>query len=85
MEYRGPILLVFGATLVLSPIAVRMTLDEQQTTAARLIMTETGANKTCGATNVLNLGEDTGCRQNNRESSARRVMTGGVTLLSAGN
>ncbi len=84
MEYRGPILLVFGASLILSPLAI-LRWQEAQTAAQgpQMIQTQTAAQAACDAQAIETQSYRLGCIQPPKQQATRRVMPGGAVFVSA--
>jgi hypothetical protein len=80
MDYRGPILLIFGATLILSPLAVKM-VAEERIEVVRIVKTETGSNRTCSAASVLDIDRSLSCRNNFGKPSPDVESTGGLASM----
>ena len=86
MDYRGPILLVIGFALILSPLFINGGLPSDTSRhRSSYVVTDSGANATCGAAAMLrvdpNCNADSGPRA--ETISTRRVMEGGATFLVA--
>ncbi len=84
MEYRGPILLVFGASLIMSPIAVNIGMGSGRSYhKPTYIVTDAASNTTCASASMLSLGGTPGCRASTGNVTTHRVMEGGATFVSA--
>ncbi|MCC5975217.1 MAG: hypothetical protein JJT81_14350 [Rubellimicrobium sp.] len=84
MEYRGIILLVFGASLIMSPIAVLRMQDSMAAPAPpQQITTENAARAQCDARALETTTYRIGCQNNTPQVSVRREMPGGAVFVSA--
>lgn len=84
MNLRGPTLLLFGASLILSPLALALAQDEDAAPSAiRTMGAEAAA---CDAQSLtLPGGQRIGCNRGGAQREAARVMPGGATFVMARN
>lgn len=82
MHYRGPILLVFGLSLLASPLAIR--LSEQARAAAPGQIETVGARAAnCAAQTIRTDSYVIGCQGRTAATDNRRYMSGGGALFVA--
>jgi hypothetical protein len=82
MEYRGPILLVFGMSLVMSPLAINLVttgkLYSDDKTAVSHVDIDTGCQG-----NSLSFLDGSLCTENTGAATRTRSMPGGAMFVSA--
>jgi hypothetical protein len=83
MQYRGPILLVFGMSLIMSPLAIKLATGEvtprEAAAAVRQVDIDTGCQ---GQT--LNLASNRSlCTEQTNARARERTMPGGALFVSA--
>lgn len=84
MQTRGPILLIFGASLVLSPLAINMATTRQAAeTAPAMIVTDGAADAACDAQAVEARSYRLGCVRSVERLSTRRTTAGGAVFISS--
>lgn len=82
MEYRGLILIIFGCSLMVSPLAIKL-VQEQQAANPSEVETVATANAACDSASITTRSYRIGC---NRQGGAnQRVMSGGASFVSARN
>lgn len=82
MEYRGLILIIFGCSLMVSPLAIRL-VEQQQADAPGQVETQASADAACDAASIATRSYRIGCTRN--AGPAQRVMNGGATFVLAKN
>ena len=82
MEYRGLILMIFGCSLMVSPLAIRLA-QQQQADVPGEVQTEGSANAACDAASIATRSYRIGCTRHN--GPAQRIMSGGATFVLARN
>lgn len=82
MEYRGLILIIFGCSLMVSPLAIRL-VQQQQTDAPGQVETQAAADAACDAASIATRSYRIGCTRNT--GPAQRVMHGGAAFVLAKN
>jgi hypothetical protein len=86
MEYRGLILIVFGGSLMLSPLAIKMAQQQQAAAAAPgEVQTDAQADAACDAASIVTRSYRLGCNRDTATASTRRVMSGGAVFVTAKN
>lgn len=82
MEYRGLILIIFGCSLMVSPLAIKLVQDQQANTPGE-VETVASVNAACDSASISTRSYRIGC--NRQAGGAGRVMTGGATFVLARN
>lgn len=82
MEYRGLILIIFGCSLMVSPLAIKLVQD-QQAAAPGEVETVASANAACDSASISTRSYRIGC--NRQGGGTGRVMSGGATFVLAKN
>ena len=80
MHYRGPILLVFGLSLVISPLAIRFAEGARQDTPGR-IETVGARAAACEAQSIETSSYVIGCKGRVAATDNRRTMGGGGAMF----
>lgn len=80
MEYRGPILIVFGMSLVLSPLAINMATGERSALPGQIATLTESA---CTDASILTPDTRMMCQDQRRSNVTERVMDGGAVFVSA--
>jgi hypothetical protein len=80
VEYRGPILIVFGMSLVLSPIAINMATGKRSALPDQIATLTEGA---CNEASILSPDTKMMCQDQRGSSPTQRVMEGGAVFVSA--
>jgi hypothetical protein len=80
MEYRGPILIVFGMSLVLSPLAINMATGERSALPSQISTLTEGA---CTEASILSPDTKMMCQDQRSSNATQRVMEGGAVFVSA--
>jgi hypothetical protein len=85
MQYRGPILLVFGMSLIISPLAIKIASGEmtprEAAAAVRTVDIDTGCQGQ--SLNLANRG--TLCTEQTNARQRERTMPGGAMFVQARN
>ena len=86
MDYSGPMLLIFGFGLILSPLAINGGVaSDTSRHRPSYVVTDGSSNATCGAASVLTI--DPNCKPATGPRAGtmatRRVMEGGATFMTA--
>lgn len=82
MEYRGLILIIFGCSLMVSPLAIKLVQD-QQSAAPGQVQTVASVNAACDSASISTQSYRIGC--NLKAGASQRVMSGGATFVTARN
>ena len=82
MEYRGLILIIFGCSLMVSPLSIRL-VEQQQSAAPGQVETQASADAACDAASIATRSYRIGCTRN--AGPAQRVMHGGASFVLAKN
>ncbi len=83
MEYRGLILIIFGCSLMVSPLAIRLVLAQQAAVPGE-VETQAAADAACDAASISTQSYRIGCSRSGGGPS-QRVMSGGATFVLAKN
>lgn len=82
MEYRGHILLIFGASLLFSPLAIRLwQMQETDASAPSTVETDGASAAACDAASVDTPRRRLGCVNGTERLSSRRTMSGGGAVF----
>jgi hypothetical protein len=85
MEYRGLILMIFGCSLMVSPLAIRLVQQQQAESAAPgEVLTQASANAACDAASITTRSYRLGCNRSGG-GPTQRVMHGGASFVLARN
>jgi hypothetical protein len=82
MEYRGPILLVFGMSLVLSPIAINLATTGKMVRGDSTTVGQVDIDTGCDG-QTLTFVDDTLCTEQTATHQRDRSMPGGAMFVSA--
>jgi hypothetical protein len=82
MHFRGPTLIIFGLSLILSPIAIKIA--ETGSGGPTEVQTRGQANAACDAAALQTVGRRLGCQNDLDGMTTRRMTTGGALFISAG-
>jgi hypothetical protein len=82
MDLRGPTLIIFGMSLVLSPIAIKMI--ETGSTSPGSVLTQGEQAAACDANALETVGRRLGCQNDLDGMTTRRQTAGGALFVSAG-
>ncbi len=86
MEYRGLILLIFGASLIMSPIAVHLVEQSQdKAPPTRQIVTDGARDAACDAKALDTPSGRLGCQRRSDMAQTRRIGAGGALFVAARN
>ncbi len=86
MEHRGLILIVFGASLMMSPLAIKLAQDQQAAEAAPgEVQTDAQAAAACDAASIVTPSYRLGCNGETAQAPTRRIMAGGAMFVTAKN
>ena len=84
MEYRGLILIIFGLSLMMSPLAIKLARDRQAATQVPgEVQTQGDIAAACDAQSILTPSYRLGCNRETSNSPRRRVMAGGAMFVAA--
>ena len=78
MEYRGPILIVFGMSLVLSAIAINLNTTKRRAVIGQI---ETSIEAACNEASILSPRTKMLCQAQRESSPTQRVMEGGAVFV----
>ncbi len=82
MEYRGLILIIFGCSLIVSPMAIKL-VQEHQAANPGEVETVASTNAACDAASISTRSYRIGC--NRQGGASQRVMSGGAAFVTARN
>lgn len=82
MEYRGLILIIFGCSLMISPLAIKLVQDQQAANPAE-VQTVDSANAACDSASISTRSYRIGC--NRQGGASERVMIGGASFITVRN
>lgn len=82
MEYRGLILIIFGCSLMVSPLAIKLVQDQQATSAGQ-VETVGSVNAACDSASISTRSYRIGC--NLHAGASQRVMSGGASFVTVKN
>lgn len=86
MQYRGPILVVFAMSLVLSPIAILAVQKAQEQSATPGEVRTIGqSQEDCASRTIQTRTLTIGCGARAQNTAARRITTGGAMFVTARN
>jgi hypothetical protein len=85
MEYRGPILLVFGLSLVISPLAIRLAAGETTASDLAEMVSSVELDRGCAGNELHLANRGSVCANQTAEAPRGRVMPGGAVFVSARN
>jgi len=78
VEYRGPILIVFGMSLVLSAIAINLNTTKRRAVIGQI---ETSIEAACNEASILSPRTKMLCQAQRESSPTQRVMEGGAVFV----
>jgi len=82
MQFRGLILIIFGGSMMLSPLAIRMANEAgSEPSGPRQIQTEGALDAACDAASVTTPMGRMGCNRNASQVTTRRIAAGGATFV----
>jgi len=85
MEYRGPILLVFGLSLVVSPLAIRLAAGDATASDLAAMVSKVELDRGCAGNELHLVNRDAVCANGTAAAPRGRVMPGGAVFVSARN
>jgi len=86
MQYRGLILLIFGASLIMSPLAVHLVERSQSSPpAAQQVVTQGARDAACDAASLDTPSGRLGCQRQSARTQTRRIGAGGALFVAARN
>lgn len=83
MEYRGPILLVFGMSLIMSPIAINLATDGEVLPVEEKSVAEVDIDTGCDGQTLMFANRSELCTERVASRSRDRTMAGGAMFVSA--
>jgi len=83
MQYRGPILIVFALSLVMSPMAIKLTTDAEEAAVPGRVETMGAADAACDAQTIEARTYVIGCRGREVAVDTRRTVAGGAMFVAA--
>lgn len=85
MQYRGPILLVFGMSLIMSPLAIKLATGEMTPREAAASVGHVNIDTGCQGQTLNLVSNGTLCTEQTNARTRERTMPGGALFVSARN
>jgi hypothetical protein len=80
MEYRGPILIVFGMSLIMSAVAINLVTGDRSALPKQIATLTEAA---CNEASILSPDTKMQCQDGRGNATTERVMEGGAVFVSA--